>query len=306
MQLEPHHNVVIYALPGGDGFRYCHQEDFGASHNLDVSNPAFIARPYSDAVPMVCIKAEVDRSFQFEEVFLPLKENTLQIQTEKEVYVKMVMHARDAASAADGKVVLSRIKDQHFGRFDVVQSLKHLREKFPDALVYLLHTEAYGTWMGATPEVLLSQEGADFVTMALAGTKWNDEPFEQKEFDEQMLVTKDILEILSEVAVEVGDVQESKFGELSHLRTMIRWQSPDTMIDFAQRLHPTPAVCGYPRPMAKETIGALELHNRSLYTGYLGFVKPRESSSLFVNLRCIQLFHDRFWKYAGGGINADS
>jgi isochorismate synthase len=143
-------------------------------------------------------------------------------------------------------------------------------------------------------------------TMALAGTRWGDDLFEQKEFDEQMLVTKDLLERLEDQAVEVSDVYEQAYGNIRHLRTDLRWEAEGSALSYAERLHPSPAVGGYPRTVALDFISNEEGYSRSLYTGYLGLDDPMSASSLFVNLRCMQLFRGLVLTYAGGGINADS
>lgn len=37
-------------------------------------------------------------------------------------------------------------------------------------MIYLCHTPASGTWLGSTPEILLSGQGKEWHTVALAGT----------------------------------------------------------------------------------------------------------------------------------------
>ena len=79
-----------------------------------------------------------------------------------------------------------------------------------------------------------------------------------------------------------------------------------SLIDVMAALHPTPAVVGYPKAKALEFIRENEGYDRSLYAGFVGVIDPNETSHLFVNLRCIQLFRDRIRVYVGGGINAQS
>ena len=40
----------------------------------------------------------------------------------------------------------------------------------PRMMIYLCHTPASGTWLGSTPEILLSGHGKGWHTVALAGT----------------------------------------------------------------------------------------------------------------------------------------
>lgn len=71
-------------------------------------------------------------------------------------------------------------------------------------------------------------------------------------------------------------------------------------------LHPTSAVCGMPKHQALEFILAHEGYDRQFYSGFLGPVHMEGRSSLFVNLRCMQLAADYASLYVGGGITAQS
>ncbi len=77
-----------------------------------------------------------------------------------------------------------------------------------------------------------------------------------------------------------------------------------------RRLHPTAAICGLPRQKAFEFIRMYEGYSRQYYTGFLGEVNYPEpgSTSLMVNLRCMQLFpkEKKAWVYVGGGITSSS
>lgn len=71
-------------------------------------------------------------------------------------------------------------------------------------------------------------------------------------------------------------------------------------------LHPTPAVCGLPKAVAEAFILQNENYDRSYYSGYLGELNLNERTSLFVNLRCVELENNLASIYVGGGITADS
>lgn len=298
---------MIYSLPFEKGFRMCRQYDFGTSAEIDNDNSFFVIRPFSNQEKSLFIKAEVDQEIDVSQISIsewnkaPISEST-----SKEIYTELVSKAIDRASDMNGKIVLSRIDEAPSASLNISESLLLLRSKFRNSFVYFLATEQHGIWLGATPETLIEKEGELMSTMALAGTKWGGDLFTQKEFDEQMMVTKDIMERLSDEVIEVGDVYEMSYGELRHLRTNIRWQSEDSVLKFAELLHPTPAVSGYPRNEALRFIQANESHNRMLYAGYLGTLNPENKSQLFVNLRCMRLFSDQIRVHVGGGINAQS
>lgn len=178
---------------------------------------------------------------------------------------------------------------------------------------YSFYSAELGLWMGITPEVLVHSRNSDFKTMALAGTRKLEDleanPFREKERAEQAWVTKEIVELLNKSAdfMHVGEVETVKAGKLAHLRTIINGEiNPElNTADIARVLHPTAAVCGYPKRLAYRYIEENEVLNRSLYSGYLGRVQ-KESSSLYVNLRCMSYQEGMIKVYVGAGITADS
>lgn len=178
---------------------------------------------------------------------------------------------------------------------------------------YSFYSAELGLWMGITPEVLVHSTNRDFKTMALAGTRkledLDADPFREKERAEQAWVTKEIVELLNTSAdsMHVGEIETVKAGKLAHLRTVIKGEmkSPLITADIASVLHPTAAVCGYPKRLAYRYIEENELLHRFLYSGYLGRVQ-KESSSLYVNLRCMSYQEGMIKVYVGAGITADS
>jgi isochorismate synthase len=81
--------------------------------------------------------------------------------------------------------------------------------------------------------------------------------------------------------------------------------------NIIQILHPTPAVCGFPKESAKKFIHENENYNREFYAGFLGelnkdFGTDENKTDLFVNLRCMKIEANTINFYAGGGITKDS
>lgn len=178
---------------------------------------------------------------------------------------------------------------------------------------YAFYSSDFGLWMGITPEVLVSSNERFFETMALAGTRRFEDlsanPFREKERAEQRWVTKEIVELLDKSVntINVGEVETIKAGRLAHLRTIINGEIKPSIstADIANILHPTAAVCGYPKNLAYQFIQENESLERSLYSGYLGRIK-KQSSSLYVNLRCMSYKEGVIRVYVGAGITADS
>ena len=178
---------------------------------------------------------------------------------------------------------------------------------------YLMQLEGKVCWLGDTPETLLVKKERSISTMALAGTRRKNQVsidgFTSKEFEEQEVVVQELVERLNPLAynVEVFSRQQATAGTLVHLKTNITAKLPKEVSDkvVLEVLHPTAAVCGFPRENAIKWIHEEEAHDRELYAGYLGFQSP-ERSSYFVNLRCGRYADGLFEFFVGAGITADS
>jgi len=212
------------------------------------------------------------------------------------------------------KIVLSRKETLEFTNLEVLATFKKMLEAYKNAFVYLWFHPEIGLWMGATPEKLLTSFEGDFKTMALAGTqKYNGTVnviWQNKEKQEQQYVTDFMLENLKE-SVESLDVTTPftvQAGNLLHIRTDIsgKLKSADSLENLINILHPTPAVCGLPKAVAANFIMENEGYDRAYYSGYLGELNINNRTSLFVNLRCMQVENRLVTIYVGGGITADS
>ncbi|MGB4204686.1 MAG: chorismate-binding protein [Bacteroidales bacterium] len=217
------------------------------------------------------------------------------------------------AGIAD-KVVLSRtIVTESIPSMRLPALYRELCLKYPSAFVYLAHFPPFGTWIGATPETLISCAGNNCTTMSLAGTRpvgskgtWGD-----KEIEEQAIVTRFInekIQSLSPGNIEISTPFTLAAGQVEHLCTTFRFDisNPSKLGLLAESLHPTPAVCGMPREKALQLIEQFEKHDREYYTGFLGSVGFEKRTELFVNLRCMKILREQMVLYVGGGITSDS
>ncbi len=220
------------------------------------------------------------------------------------------------------KVVVSRTAARPLpAAFDPAVVFAALCARYPHAFVSLVAIPGVGTWLGATPEVLLTLDNAALTTMALAGTQRRpvDLPLAsvtwgQKETTEQDMVSAYVRGFFWDAGVM--HVQESgphtvAAGSVVHLQTLFRVELPEAeRLALANRvldeLHPTSAVCGMPKHQALAFILAHEGYDRSFYSGFLGPVHIQGESSLYVNLRCMQLGDTSAHLYVGAGITADS
>jgi|TARA_R110000737_G_scaffold17480_2_gene35209 isochorismate synthase len=210
------------------------------------------------------------------------------------------------------KAVYGRVKSAQFDSSKCAELFDKLCEEYPNAFVYLASSPQFGTWIGASPEVLLSMHGKQGYTMSLAGTRRVNtvvEDWEDKEMEEQYLVSEYIQNRL--LTQELQEIEQHgpfdmEAGPVKHLRTDFSFYSPNkSALEIALELHPTPAVAGVPTKVAQDLIATLEPFHRDLYTGFIGVVSE-EHSYLYVNLRCCQIQEGKAFLYLGGGYTSQS
>jgi len=221
------------------------------------------------------------------------------------------------------KVVPSNIRRIEFEKpFDVVLNFKLLCESYPNAFVSVVSIPGEGTWLGSTPEPLISMDiNKMFRTASLAGTQRLSEQiplsevgWKQKEIEEQAMVSRYIINCFKKIRLrefeEIGP-RTVKAANLVHLKTdyLVNTQEvnfPQLGTVMLKLLHPTAAVCGLPMQPALNFIQKHEIFDREFYSGFLGPVNMDEETYIFVNLRCMQIFSQFALLYAGAGVTADS
>lgn len=213
------------------------------------------------------------------------------------------------------KVVYSRVKKSEFSILNAQELFLKCCETYPNACIYLISSALIGTWIGASPEILMEVHGNHLFTMSLAGTmkveknKDNSIPWGAKELYEQKVVTDFLVDVLKSDGsenIEMNGPYDFIAGPVKHLRTDISGSILNNKIPtLTQKMHPSPAVSGIPRVTALQIIESIENHDRLLYCGFLGQT-GNQHTKFFVNLRCAQLQTNYAYLYVGGGYTKDS
>lgn len=214
------------------------------------------------------------------------------------------------------KLVLSRslTLDRKVG-FSPAKAFYKACKQYTRSYVYLCHTPETGTWLGGTPEIILSGEKGEWHTVALAGTQplQNGElptHWSSKNKKEQLLVSNYIHDQLSSlgIASRMEGPYSARAGALCHLKSDFRFQLGENskLGSLLKLLHPTPAVCGLPKEEAYRFILANEGYDRRYYSGFIGWLNPEGKTDLYVNLRCMNIKDDILTLYAGGGLLSSS
>jgi isochorismate synthase len=206
--------------------------------------------------------------------------------------------------------------------FDIVQSFQKLCDSYPQALISFVSIPDIGSWLGASPEILVSvQDKTIFKTVALAGTlpyqpglEIKSVAWTQKEIEEQALVERYVISCFKKIRLREYEEHGPKTviaGNLMHLKSEFTVDMKATnfplmgsvMLDL---LHPTSAVCGMPLETSLNFLEQHETYDRGFYSGYLGPVNIHNNIDLFVNLRCMQISGNQGILYAGAGVTVDS
>lgn len=233
-----------------------------------------------------------------------------------------------AAQIRDGrldleKVVLARAQTLHQPEpIDPVRALRRLAASYPSCTVFAIaHADA--CFLGATPERLINLRHGTASTMALAGstsrgaTAAEDEALAElllhdpKERAEHAVVVSALRDGMAQVCTRVvADAQPRihKLPNLQHLLTPIRGQvSPGRgVLDLVERLHPTPAMGGFPRQAALALIRRSEGLDRGWYAGPIGWVNRQGEGEFVVGIRSALIHGPSATLFAGCGIVAES
>ncbi len=210
------------------------------------------------------------------------------------------------------KLVLSRNAGYTLSdNFSPLEAFITACNSYPRMMISLSHTPVSGTWIGSTPEIILSGEGNTWNTVALAGTmpmqgevmptEWH-----KKEQDEQAFVSEYINKVIKKFSskIAIKGPYTTRAGQLVHLRTDFQFGLKKTseLGNLLDALHPTPAVCGLPKDKAYDFIIENEGYDRKYYSGIIGWLDPNGHTTLYVNLRCLNVSGNYATLYAGGGI----
>ncbi len=231
------------------------------------------------------------------------------------------------ASTSLKKVVLARRDDLRLAEpLNANEVFAKACRMYPHQMVALVSTTLSGTWIMATPEVLIERKNQKWATMALAGTMSTPGPWSEKNMREQRIVADYIHDRLTRSCVSV-DQQPPRTvtaARLFHLRTDFEFTLREgvDIVDVLADLFPTPAVCGMPKREAMETILQEEGLDRRYYSGFCGpwnLSSPDVSASsnsasfgqdaaaaLYVSLRCMEISYRNLSLYAGGGLLDES
>jgi len=222
------------------------------------------------------------------------------------------------------KVVLAREERLYAASaFSPISTLARLR-RF-DAAATLFAMQSGNSWfLGASPERLVRLHDNLVDVTCLAGSigmGGSEEERRQladqllcskKDREEHEIVVRSTMSALAEVCEDVtrlaGTPRVATAHAVQHLETPVsaRMSTAGTVLDLVERLHPTPAVGGYPSERALSVMRELEEIDRGWYAGPFGWTDPDGSGEFAVALRSGLLSGRMAALFAGSGIVAES
>jgi menaquinone-specific isochorismate synthase len=173
-------------------------------------------------------------------------------------------------------------------------------------------------FVGTSPERLYHRQDRSLQTEAIAGTRQrgNSAPLDlalsedlqnsPKDRHEHQLVVNNLQAILTELCDAVTIDRELtilKLNKVQHLYTQCHGTLTANLTDadILPKLHPTPAVGGFPRDQALKLIQELEPFERGWYAAPVGWIGG-DNAEFAVAIRSGLIDRDRLLLFAGAGI----
>ena len=328
---------VAYRKPNGGEVRAILQNDRELYPITDFNESGFVFAPFDAAEPALLLRSDESLS---ETCMFNSVGGTLPTildgdkDTGRDLHLQLIKKGiAEIQLGPMKKVVLARTLETTTPKspFTLFQDML---ADYPTAFCYIWYHPKVGLWLGATPEMFLETENKRLITMSLAGTQQYREEetptWGKKELEEQETVTQFIIDSLRDKVTDlrVSERESVRAGNLWHLKNVISGNLNSTGLgEIINALHPTPAVCGLPKAMAKDFILKNEGHKRKYYTGFLGELNLKEEitrpftrrnqenrayrtvknrTCLYVNLRCMEIRGNKVSIFVGGGITEES
>jgi len=206
--------------------------------------------------------------------------------------------------------------------FDTRLLLSALAERYPDCTI-ISYVDNASQFIAVSPERLLSLHAGQVQSDAIGGTLTEEELKQSITDDENHPVLSP--KLMEEHAIIVEDIcsrlepvcqtlclppvpQLRKLRNIYHLETPVsgRLTSRQTVLSLTERLHPTPAIAGFPSRESVNWIRENEKHKRGWYAGAFSLMSGDQSGEVSVLLRCALVNQTRINVYAGAGLVAES
>jgi anthranilate synthase component 1 len=243
----------------------------------------------------------------------------------RERFEENVLRARECINAGDAfQIVLSQRFSKPL-RAEPIDLYRHLRATNPSPYMYHLSLGRHRHIIGASPELLVKNEGRRVETRPLAGTRKRgrdtqaDLALERelladaKERAEHVMLVdlgrNDLSRVCRPGTVTVDELMRvERFSHVMHISSTVSGELTEhaTALDALRSTFPAGTLSGAPKIRAMEIIAELEPDQRGVYGGVLGYVGFDGTADFAIALRTMVIADGQVHVQAGAGIVADS
>jgi anthranilate synthase component 1 len=298
--------------------------------NIFMENGADLTAAYDDAL----VRIDLMRSDLFKpsqvllaDVDLTTKANT-QNRVAKADFLMTVEQSKHFVRIGDVfQVVLSQRFDHELSAspLDVYRVLRALN---PSPYMYLLNFEDESgdySVVGSSPEALVTVNAKHAVMHPIAGSRPRGlGPEQDEEFAESLLADNkekaehlmlvdlarnDLLKVCEPSSVNVTEFMKiHRFSHIMHLVSTVEGEirSGQTPVDVFKATFPAGTLSGAPKPRALEIIDELEVSNRGIFGGVVGYFDFAGNADIAIAIRTAFIRDGIAHVQAGAGIVLDS
>lgn len=222
-----------------------------------------------------------------------------------------------------GKVVLARELVATFSQdLYVVSVLNELMKEQMQSYIFAFES-GDSCFVGATPERLVKVESRELLSTCLAGTcprgatleedeklgqelLYDEKNLQEHEFVVQMI--KEAIESCSDEVKVPSSPVLYPLRNLQHLYTPVKGKLKEdyTILEVVEKLHPTPALGGYPVESSLKFIRDNEPFERGWYASPVGWFDANDNGEFAVAIRSALLKKDQAILFSGCGVVEDS
>ena len=264
----------------------------------------------------------------------PVKKTNASDTGETEAFVSNMTRERYRAMALKGKEyiaagdIIQAVLAQRFSRplhaeaFDVYRALRSIN---PSPYMFYLSLDSGVTLVGASPEILVTEEKGKVTIRPIAGTRKRGRTPEEDDLlaaellaDEKeraehiMLVDlarNDIGRVCEYGSIKVNELMTiEKYSHVMHIVSNVvgRLRQDQNAFDLLRATFPAGTLSGAPKVRAMQIIEELEPTRRGTYGGAIGYISYNGNFDACITLRTALIKDGMAHVQAGGGIVADS
>lgn len=243
----------------------------------------------------------------------------------REQYREMIRAGKEYIAAGD---IIQVVLAQRFSRplsadpFDVYRGLRHLN---PSPYMFYLAFDNGLTLVGASPEILVTEEDSKVTVRPIAGTRRRGATPEEddalatelladeKERAEHIMLVdlgrNDIGRVCEYGSIKVNQLMViEKYSHVMHIVSNVTGtlRQDKTPFDLLRATFPAGTLSGAPKVRAMQIIEELEPTRRGVYGGAIGYFSYSGNLDACITIRTALVKDGVAYFQAGGGIVADS